>query len=293
MKLVKKFFKVIAIIFGILVMFVAGFYMKAYFSTEDRINKKYSVEIEHLDIEADSAMIAEGARLTDIKGCRDCHDKDMGGKIFTDDPLVGKLAAPNLTKGKGGLPADFRVDDWVRVLKHGLDNDSTSLWVMPSHKFSRLTEHDMKSIIAYCSQLPKVNREFEEPRLGPLGRILTDLDQIPLLVAELVNHKEPMVREIKPEVSISYGKYLSASCTGCHQENLKGGKALSPGQPVPADISSTGNPGKWTEEQFIATLRTGKTPEGKSLDERYMPWPMAKSYTDVELKALKMYLKSL
>lgn len=293
MKLVKKVFKVIAIIFGILVMFIAGFYMKAYFATQDRMEKKYAVDIEEIDVQPDSAMIAEGARLTSIKGCRDCHGTDLGGKMFTDDPLVGRLAAPNLTKGEGGLPPTFGTHDWVRVLKHGLDDDSTSLWIMPSHKFAKLTEHDMKSIVAYCSQLPHVDRRFPEPKLGPLGRILTDLGEIPLLPAEFINHKEPLVREIKPEVSVAYGKYLSGSCTGCHQENLKGGKALAPGQPVPADISSTGNPGKWTEDQFIATLRTGKTPEGKLLDERYMPWPMTKSYTDVELKALKLYLKSL
>ncbi len=74
---------------------------------------------------------------------------------------------------------------------------------------------------------------------------------------------------------------------------MKGGKPLSPGAPVPADLTTAGHVGKWTDEQFIATLRTGTTPEGKMLDANYMPWPMTKSYTDVELKALKMYLNSL
>ncbi len=293
MKWIKKILKITAIVFGTLIVFITGFYVKAYFATEARIAKKYSVEIETIDIEADSAIIAEGERLTAIKGCRDCHDNDLGGKVFTNDPLMGTLSAPNLTRGEGGLPPTFGASDWVRVLKHGLDADSTSLWVMPSHKFAKLTEKDMNAIIAYCSQLPKIDRVFEEPHLGPLGRVLTDLDQIPLLPAEFIKHDEPLVRELKPEVSIAYGKYLSASCTGCHGENLKGGKALAPGQPAPADISPTGHPGKWSDEQFIATLRTGKTPEGKLLDERYMPWPMTKSYTDVEIKALKMYLQSL
>lgn len=293
MNLLKKIIKVTAIIFGVLIAFIAGYYMKAYFSTEDRIHKKYSVNIERLDIQADSAMIAEGERLSAIKGCRDCHGNDLGGKIFTDDPLMGTLAAPNLTKGIGGLPDHFNEGDWMRVLKHGIDTDSTSLWVMPSNKFAKLTEHDMRSLIAYCSQLRPIDREFAEPKLGPLGRVLTDLDEIPLLPAELIDHNEPLIREVKVEVSVAYGKYLSASCTGCHQENLRGGRALAPGQPIPADISSAGHVGKWNDEQFIATLRTGKTPEGKLLDEKYMPWPMTKSFTDLELKALKMYLNSL
>lgn len=293
MKWVKKILKITSIIFGTLVLLIIGFYVKAYFGSEARITKKYAVQIEHIDVQADSAIIAEGARLASIKGCRDCHGSDLGGKMFTDDPLMGTLAAPNLTRGNGGLPAGFGVTDWVRVLKHGLDADSTSLFVMPSHKFAKLTESDMGAIVAYISQLAPIDRVFPEPRVGPLARVLTDLNQIPLLPAEYINHDEPMIREIKAEVSVGYGKYLSASCTGCHGENLKGGKAMAPGQPVPADISSTGHPGKWSEDQFIATLRTGKTPEGKSLDERYMPWPMTKSYTDVEMKALKMYLKSL
>jgi len=293
MKWIKKTLKIIGIIFGILVLFIAGFYMKASFAVQQRINKKYSFNVEKLDIKADSAILAEGARLASTKGCRDCHGVDLGGNTFIDDPLMGTLAAPNLTHGKGGLPADFVTDDWVRVLKHGVNRDSTSLFVMPSHKFTKLTANDMSALIAYCSQLPAIDREFPAPRLGPLARVLTDLGQIPLLPAEYIDHNKTLVREIKAEVSVAYGKYLSTSCTGCHGENLQGGPAIKAGQPDPANISSSGNPGKWTDEQFIATLRTGKTPEGKLLDERYMPWPMTKSYTDVEMKALKIYLNTL
>jgi hypothetical protein len=40
-------------------------------------------------------------------------------------------------------------------------------------------------------------------------------------------------------------------------------------------------------------LRTGKTPEGKEIDPKNMPWPMTAAYTDTELKALYAYLKSI
>ncbi len=130
--------------------------------------------------------------------------------MFTDDPLMGTLAAPILpTRVKGGLPDDFNTNDWVRVLKHGVNRDSTSLFVMPSHKFTKLTASDMSALIAYCSQLSAIDRTFPEPRVGPLARVLTDLDQIPLLPAEFIDHTQPMVREIKAEVSVTYGKYLS------------------------------------------------------------------------------------
>ena len=74
---------------------------------------------------------------------------------------------------------------------------------------------------------------------------------------------------------------------------MKGGDPIAPGFPVVADISSSGNAGKWTDEQFINTLRTGVTPEGKVLNPSEMPWTMAKEFTDVELKALHLYMNSL
>ena len=111
--------------------------------------------------------------------------------------------------------------------------------------------------------------------------------------AEMIDHERPLIKEVKAEVSIDFGKYLSTSCQGCHRENMKGGEPVAPGYPVVADISSTGNPGKWTDEQFIHTLRTGVTPEGKVLKPEEMPWTMAKEFNDIELKALHLYLNSM
>ncbi|MEJ0031005.1 MAG: hypothetical protein WDO15_11790 [Bacteroidota bacterium] len=108
MKWIKKILKVIGIIITSLLVVIAGFYLKAYINTEERRTKKYSVEIEKIEFKADSALIAEGERLTAIKGCRDCHGADLGGKMFTDDPLMGTLAAKNLTTGDGGLPQRFQ-----------------------------------------------------------------------------------------------------------------------------------------------------------------------------------------
>ena len=48
----------------------------------------------------------------------------------------------------------------------------------------------------------------------------------------------------------------------------------------------------WSEEDFIATLRTGMTPSGHQLKES-MPWKYFGQMTDDELKALWMYLQSL
>jgi mono/diheme cytochrome c family protein len=292
--MLKRVFKIIGITVGVIVVIVAVFYTKVFFSTESRINTVYNVTPQEITFDpSDSALLAYGERMITTKGCNDCHGADLGGKVFVDDPALGLLVARNLTKGKGGLPEDHNTTDWVLALKHGIRKDGKPLLFMPSHEYALLSEQDMKSIIAYCSQLPKVDRELPQNNLGPVGRILTDLGKLPLLPAEMIDHNRILVKEVKAEVSVEYGKYLSIACQGCHRENMKGGDPVAPGFPPVANISSTGNPGKWTDDQFMQTLRTGTTPEGKTLKPSEMPWTMTKAYSDTELKALHLYLKSL
>ena len=51
--------------------------------------------------------------------------------------------------------------------------------------------------------------------------------------------------------------------------------------------------GKWTAETFIATLRTGRH-EGKGRPLLPpMPWPMIRTLTDEDLRAVFAYLQSL
>ncbi len=291
--MVKKILKVAGVILGLVAVVIAGYYTKVYISTEKRIHRKYAVDVQPISLNTDSAQLALGARLIKAKGCTECHGNDLGGKVFVDDPALGLLIAANLTKGKGGRPADYNTEDWVLALKHGLRRDRTPLLFMPSHEFTLLSEQDMGAIIAYCSALPNVDRELPKNNLGPLAKVLSDLGKLPLFPAEMIDHSRKLVKEVKAEISVAYGKYLSTSCQGCHRENMKGGEPVAPGFPVVADISTTGNPGKWTDEQFIQTLRTGVTPEGKALKPEEMPWPMAKEFTDLELKALHLYLNSL
>lgn len=289
----RKILKIAGIFLGVIIVLTGAFYAKAYYNTEARINKVYQVEVQALQVTADSAQIAYGARLTVAKGCRDCHGDDLGGKIFIDDKALGRVVAKNLTKGRGGLPADHAVSDWVLALKHGIRKDGKPLLIMPAHEYTLLTESDMAAIIAYAQQVPKVDRELPTHSLGPLARILTDMNKLPLLPAEMIDHSKPLIKEVKAEISVEFGKYLTAACQGCHRENMQGGEPIAPGFPVVANISSSGNPGKWSEQQFINTLRTGKTPEGKILKPSEMPWNMTKAYTDTELKAIYLYLESI
>lgn len=289
----KKFFKWTSYFLLTILLVMCMFYAYAFFSTRARLTAKYDITLQPNVISSDSAILSEGARLMTIKGCRDCHGKDLGGKVWLDDPMLGRIVAPNLTRGKGGLPTDYTSHDWLMALKHGLSRNKTPLIIMPSNEFSMLTQHDMNALIAYGQQLDVVDRELPKSQIGFLGYMLTSLDAIPMIPAEKIDHTRQLSKSIAHEVTVDFGKYLSVACEGCHRKNMKGGSPVAPGFPEVADISSTGSTGKWTEEEFMITLRAGTTPEGKILKQEEMPWMITQHYTDVELKALYLYLKSL
>ena len=61
---------------------------------------------------------------------------------------------------------------------------------------------------------------------------------------------------------------------------------------VAPNLTRGGEMDGWSEEDFIATMRTGVTPSGHQLND-FMPWKYFGQMTDDELKAVWMYLQSL
>ena len=95
--------------------------------------------------------------------------------------------------------------------------------------------------------------------------------------------------------SLEHGLYMvnSHGCVSCHGKDFKGGKSPDPVSPLVPNISATGNPGKWTRAQFIETLRSGKTPEGKMLDGKFMPFAGVAPFSDDEIGSIYDYIMSL
>lgn len=291
----KKFFKWVGVFLGALVVLLLGAYAFIYSSVKSRLEKQYEVTVRPVTIPTDSASIALGAHVASIKGCYDCHGENYGGNIVIDDPAMGRIVGPNITTGKGGLLSrhgSFTDEDYIRAIRHGVGKNGKTLKLMPSYEYNPLSNQDMGSLVAFLKSLPPIDNEPPSTELKPLAYILTNFDKLPLVVAEKVDHDAVSPEVVIPEISPSYGKYVAISCTGCHRENFKGGDAIIPGSPPVPNITATGSIGKWTEEQFIQTLLNGVTPEGKKLDPKYMPWPMAKSLTETEIKSIYAFLKS-
>jgi cytochrome c553 len=291
----RRTLKIIGIVIGLIVGILVVGIIASYAVSEGRLNKTYSVDPGLIEVSTDSEVIAEGERLASIRGCTDCHDSDLGGKVMIADPAVGTIYASNLTSGEGGVGQYYTDTDYLRAIRHGVDANGRGLLIMPSTEFFILSDDDTQALIAYIKSLPPVDRVQPEPAVGPLGRVLFTLGQLPPLAAEIIDHDAPRPSAPKATVNEEFGSYVATSCIGCHGQDFAGGPipGAPPDTPQSANLTPSGNLGNWTQEEFVTTMRSGVTPEGKTLDPSFMPWPIANAMTDVELQALWTYLSSL
>lgn len=290
-KVLKWLGIVLAGLAAIVLLVVAGIYI----ASEMRVNKTYDIAVSPITLPTDAASIEEGARLTIIRGCNDCHDADFGGKVLIDDPMLGTFHTANLTSGAGSATNGFSVEDWDRAIRHGIDPEGKGVLIMPSNEFAALSDEQLGQIVAYLQTVPPVDREQPEPVARLLGRLLFLMGEVPLLPVESIDHTADPPAAIAPSASVEYGAYMVTTCIGCHQPNLAGGPipGAAPGDPPSANLTPAGNLANWTLEDFTHTLRNGVTPEDKALDPTQMPWTMTQHMTDVEIEAIWLYLNSL
>jgi cytochrome c553 len=115
------------------------------------------------------------------------------------------------------------------------------------------------------------------------------------LAAEEIDHANVKPAVVTPGITVEYGRYVAEGCTGCHGPNFSGGKIAvgPPDWPPAANLTphADGQVAKWSEADFIQTIRTGKRPDGRELNAA-MPRAFAK-LDDTELKAMWTYLKTL
>ncbi len=263
-----------------------------YAITSSRINRSYATEIPPVAIPTDSFSIARGKHLVETTGkCQECHGDDYSGKLTMNDAVFARLTSANLTAGKNGIGASYNDEDWVRSIRYGIGRNGKSLIFMPAEAFTRLSDQDLGQMVAYLKSLPAADMKVAPAKsLGPIIRVAYLTGGFPLLPASLVQRDMP--RTAVPEGPTSeYGAYLAKSggCTSCHGTNL-GGADL--GDMKPPNITRGGEVGKWSEADFVRTIRTGVNPSGRVLSSA-MPWPYIKGLTDTEFAALWAYLNSV
>jgi mono/diheme cytochrome c family protein len=259
----------------------------------NKLHGKYDVPVETITIPTDEASRARGKHIATIRMCGHCHTETLSGKSEAVPAMI-TLSIPNLTAGAGGVGGTNTDEDWVRAIRHGVGHDGRGL--VPSAVWYYLSDEDLADLIAYLKTLPPVDNEMPPTDLGPLGRVMLALGQLPPEIAPnvtVIDHFSPRPVAPEPGVTVEYGRYLARPCALCHGSNFNGQTIREGGNvDVALNLTRGGEVGFWSEEQFTDTMRTGMTPGGHPLKD-FMPWKYFGQMSDDELKAVWLYLQSL
>ena len=254
-----------------------------YALSEHTLSRRYEVPTIAISVPTDPAAISEGRRLATIHGCfNDCHGKRGEGRVLFDQPMIGRIVAPNLTS------AVRRYTDaqLAAIIRQGVRPGGRGVLVMPSEAFATLTDADLGRILGFLKSLPAVDGPGPSISLGPVGRIgvvVGKFKTVPQLIAEAA----PPPAATNEEAA--FGRYLARTiCAACHGSDLRGSSNpdfTSPSLQVVAAYS----PGAFTE-----LLRTGVALGGRTLP---VMGPQARDslsqLTDAEISALYGYLHAM
>jgi cytochrome c553 len=292
----KKVLKWIGIILGGLVGLLALALVVLYFIGSSRLNRSYDISVESVDIPTDEAVIARGKHLAEaVTLCLACHGDNLEGSVIDDEPSIAIISAPNLTSGRGGVAATYSDADWVRAIRHGVDPEGRGLIIMHSDVYHNLTKEDLSATIAFLKSVPPVDNEIPYTRALPLGKIMValgmfDVEGMPLIPAEVIEHNAPFLEKSQEEESAAYGQYLVSItvCRMCHGPDLKGKPPLEPGAPPAPDITTNGHLSGVSGQDFISLVRSRG-----AVESEHMPWDVYANMIDEELSAIFLYINSL
>ncbi len=267
-----------------------------HFVGKSRLNNAPEVATRPVTAASGETAVARGAHLVnEVSQCRFCHGDQLEGEIFLDGELGSYVAAPNLTSGQGGIGASYTDADWERAIRHGIGGDNRVLVIMPSNFYAHYSDADLAAIIAYLKQAPPVDSDWEPRQMGFPGTVIGGLlafDEFTRING--IDHAGVGENAPVEEATADYGAYMVniAMCGECHAANLAGIVGAD-GPPPGPNLTPGGELGGWTEADFMTAIRTGQTPDGRSLDPEMMPWPAFSQMSDTELQAIWAYLQSL
>ena len=256
-------------------------------------------------------LVARGEYIVrDVAVCGHCHaaeptldvDGPLSGGMEFEDWRIGTARASNLTPDSATGLGRWSDADIVRALRNGQSKDGRLLApVMPYAWFHGMSDRDALAVARYLRTLPPTRHAVSQsPGFWlKLGKLL------------FLGPKDP-VTSIAPRraATAEYGRYLANDvglCADCHtprggirsspdKDRLFAGTADPPdGFPAnPTNLtpdSATGI-GRWSEEDFLRTLRTGVDPQGDSL-HAFMPWRQIRRMSDDDLRAIHRYFRTL
>ena len=160
-----------------------------YGASERHATRRHVVAPHALIVRTDSATVARGAHLAQARGCVGCHGEGLVGRVELDEPMIGRLAGPNLTTG--GRGAELSDADWERAVRHGVRRDGTPLFIMPAQEHNGMSDEDLGAIVAYARRAAPSANVAPPSFAGPVMRTLQTAGKAQLYPAEQIAHARP------------------------------------------------------------------------------------------------------
>ena len=258
----RKFLKwtLIVVLSIVVIAITSAFVIKQ--QTTNCLSKIYDIKEEKIIIPLDTASLMYGRHLA--AQCKGCHRADFSGTEFFKDDGLGEINAPNITSGLGGRTSKYTDKDWILVIRRGVKPNGTATFIMPSFSFNNFLAEELGCIVVYLKTVPPIDKKWQDkPNMTFLANVLVGFGVFGKVIhAKDIDHSKIIVDKIVPEVTVKYGEHiLSVSgCRECHGPTLNGFKDPNPDAPFSPNITAGGNFGKWSNEAFIKTMRTGTTP---------------------------------
>jgi mono/diheme cytochrome c family protein len=289
------FLKILAGVTVVLVLIGVGAVAFAQFGSERKLHRIVSVNVAPIALPTDQAALDRGAYLYKSRGCAECHGADGAGKVVIDDGGFF-VKAPHIAPGEGNVTANYKPEDWVRTIRHGVKPNGEPVFIMPSEDFNRLTDADVGAIVSFVRSLPAVAGTGMEFRVPLIVRFLYAAGMVKD-AAEKIDHNLPPAQPFASNDELAHGAYVAAACKGCHNEFLSGG--LIPGAPPTWPPAANLTPGadsvlpRYPDAQALAVMfRSGKRPDGSAVST-VMPFGMLSQISDDDVNALYGFLKTV
>ena len=270
---------------ALVLVFVAAL-IGVYAASEYLLWRTWDAPKHALAVPDDAASVAEGQRLARIRGCNGgCHGRDgIEGRVFVDDPWIGRLIAPNLSE----IASRYSDTQLERVIRHGIKPDGSGVFVMPSEMLGNLDDKDLGAIVAFLRAEPATESDFPENRLGPIWRtgLVLGIPMTAPVTAWIDQHAGHPSPEDHRSL-LDQGRYIAMSaCTECHAPDLRG---------EPGDTPTLAIVAAYSLAEFTRLMRTGIAVGDRKLNDMMTGVALGRTayLTDDEIAALHAYLPTL